>query len=89
MVHSVRPELAEGYKGISKNTKTPFSLWDAYIHVGIPDSIGIYITFQYNKNNGLLNHQAPSPAGEGWGEENKINCLYPPHPDLLPPREKG
>ncbi|MEQ1544211.1 hypothetical protein [Methyloglobulus sp.] len=65
-----------------------------------PKGISIYTTFQYNKNNGLPNHQAPSPAGEGWGddcmdaggrathgavaEKNKINCLYPPHPGLLP-----
>jgi hypothetical protein len=65
--------------------------------------ISIYTTFQYNKNNGLPNHQAPSPAG--WGddcmdaggrathgavaEENKINCLYPPHPDLLPQGRRG
>ena len=26
---------------------------------------------------------APSPAGEGWGEENKNNYLYPPHPNLI------
>ncbi|MEQ1543471.1 MAG: hypothetical protein ABL924_00270 [Methyloglobulus sp.] len=55
-------------------------------------SISIYTTFQYNKNNGLPNHQAPSPAGEerrGGGEENKINCLYPPHPDLLPQGRRG
>jgi hypothetical protein len=30
----------------------------------LPKGISIYITFQYNKNNGLPNHQAPSPAGE-------------------------
>ncbi len=31
-----------------------------------------------------LSKKAPSPAGEGWGEENKINNLNPPHPSLLP-----
>ncbi len=39
--------------------------------------VHICITFLHCKNNGLQQHQAPSPAGEGWGEENKINCLYP------------
>jgi hypothetical protein len=34
---------------------------------------------KYIKFRGSL--KIPSPAGEGWGEENKINCLYPPHPD--------
>jgi|CXWL01.1.fsa_nt_gi hypothetical protein len=46
--------------------------------------IGIYTTFQCNKNNGLQKRQTPSPDGEGWGEENKINYLYSPHPRLLP-----
>jgi hypothetical protein len=27
----------------------------------------------HSKNNGLQKFQAPSPAGEGWGEEDKIN----------------
>jgi len=31
-----------------------------------------------------LRNVAPSPAGEGWGEENKNNYLYLPHPNLLP-----
>lgn len=31
--------------------------------------------------------KTPSPAGEGWGEEIKINCLYSPHPSLLPQGE--
>ncbi len=46
--------------------------------------MGIYTTFLHSKNNGLQQCQAPSPAGEGWGEENKINWLNPPHPNLLP-----
>jgi len=45
---------------------------------------GIYTTFLHSKNNALQQCQTPSPAGEGWGEENKINWLYPPHPSLLP-----
>ena len=36
-------------------------------------SMGIYTTFLHSKNNGLQQLQAPSPAGEGWGEENEIN----------------
>ena len=32
----------------------------------------------------LFGFKAPSPAGEGWGEENKIKSLYSPHPGLLP-----
>ena len=47
-------------------------------------SIGVYTTFQHYKNNGLQQRQAPSPAGEGWGEESKIKYLNPPHPCLLP-----
>jgi hypothetical protein len=35
--------------------------------------MGIYTTFLHSKNNGLQQLQAPSPAGEGWGEENEIN----------------
>jgi|CXWL01.1.fsa_nt_gi hypothetical protein len=27
--------------------------------------------------------KAPSPAGEGRGEENKIKCLHSPHPNPL------
>ena len=53
----------------------------------LPPGMGIYTTFLHNKNNGLQWTQAPSPAGEGWGEENKINQLYPPHPNLLPKGE--
>jgi hypothetical protein len=30
-----------------------------------------------------LSKKSPSPAGEGWGEENKINNLNSPHPNLL------
>jgi len=30
-----------------------------------------------------------SPVGEGWGEENKNNHLYPPHPNLLPQGRRG
>ena len=38
-------------------------------------------------NNVKLKKKAPSPAGEGWGEENKNrgSTLYNhPHPNLLP-----
>lgn len=48
------------------------------------DRIGIYTIFLYIKYNELKINLAPSPIGEGWGEENKINYLYPPHPRLLP-----
>ena len=37
-----------------------------------------------------LRKKAPSPAGEGWGEEdkNKEKALFnPPHPNLLPEGE--
>jgi hypothetical protein len=30
----------------------------------------------------------PSPDGEGWGEENKINYLYSPSSQPSPSREK-
>jgi hypothetical protein len=46
--------------------------------------MGIYINIFYFKHNELQINLAPSPAGEGWGEENKIMYLYPPHPNLLP-----
>jgi len=62
--------------------------------------IGIYTTFLNNKNNGLQQHQAPSPAGEGWGDDCmdaggramqeqlprrfKSSSYIPPHPNLLP-----
>jgi GTPase SAR1 family protein len=52
-------------------------------------NIGIYTTFMYSKNNGLQERRAPSPAGEGWGEENKINWLYSPSSRPSPSREKG
>ena len=32
--------------------------------------MGIHTTFLQGKNNELQQRQAPSPAGEGWGEEN-------------------
>jgi hypothetical protein len=51
--------------------------------------IGIYTTFRRNKNNELKKQRTPSPAGEGWGEENKINYLHPPHPSLLPQGRRG
>jgi len=36
------------------------------------------LTLKYNK---LQVRIAPSPVGEGWGEENKIKALpYSPHP---------
>jgi hypothetical protein len=53
-----------------------------------PSGIGIYTTFLHSKNNGLQQRQAPSPAGEGWGEENKINWLYSPSSQPSPSREK-
>jgi hypothetical protein len=53
-----------------------------------PTGTGIYTIILHNENNGLKSCQAPSPAGEGWGEENKIKCFIPPHPSLLP-LEKG
>jgi hypothetical protein len=31
----------------------------------------------------------PSPAGEGWGEENKISFFISPHPSLLPQGRRG
>ncbi|MDO9046113.1 MAG: hypothetical protein Q7U66_00055, partial [Methylobacter sp.] len=43
-----------------------------------------YTTFLHYKYNELQDDLAPSPVGEGWGEENKNNYLYPPHPNLLP-----
>ena len=50
-------------------------------------SIGIYTTFSHNKNNELQKCQAPSSAGEGWGEENKIKQLYFPSSQPSPSRE--
>jgi len=47
-----------------------------------PSGTGIYTTFLHGKNNGLQQCQAPSPAGEGQGEENKIKWLY--SPPLIP-----
>jgi len=38
-------------------------------------SIGTYKTLLFINNNRLRSSLAPSPAGEGWGEENKINIL--------------
>jgi hypothetical protein len=55
----------------------------------LPEGIGIYTTFMINKNNVLQQRKAPSPAGEGWGEENKISQLYPPHPNLVPQGRRG
>ena len=41
-----------------------------------------YLIFKYNK---LKVKMAPSPAGEGWGEENKIKALSTsPSSNLLP-----
>ena len=40
-----------------------------------PEGIGIYTTLLFINNNRLRPSLAPSPAGEGWGEENKINLL--------------
>jgi hypothetical protein len=37
------------------------------------DHTGIYTTFLDLKHNKSKMNFAPSPAGEGWGEENKIN----------------
>jgi len=51
--------------------------------------MGIYTTLLHSKNNRLQQIQAPSPAGEGWGEENKINWLYSPSSQPSPSREKG
>jgi hypothetical protein len=45
----------------------------------------IFLYFKYNE---LQINLAPSPAGEGWGEENKINYLYPPSSQPSPSREK-
>jgi hypothetical protein len=39
----------------------------------LSSGMGIHKTFIHSKNNGLQQRQAPSPAEEGWGEENKIN----------------
>jgi hypothetical protein len=39
----------------------------------IINTIGIYTSFLYFKYNHLLIDLTPSPAGEGWGEENKVN----------------
>ncbi len=50
-------------------------------------SIDIYTTSLNNKNNELQQNQAPSPAGEGWGEENKINYISPSS-QPSPSREK-
>jgi hypothetical protein len=50
--------------------------------------IGIYTTFVHNKNNGLQQNKASSPAGEGWGEESKIKYLNPPSSQPSPSREK-
>ncbi|MDP3019659.1 MAG: hypothetical protein Q8N35_08725, partial [Methylococcaceae bacterium] len=50
--------------------------------------ISIYTTFLQFRINELQNYFTPSPAGEGWGEEIKINHLDSPHPSLLP-LEKG
>jgi|GEM_PF-1286821 len=68
-------------------------------------SIAIYTAFFNYKYNELQSGLAPSPAGEGWGEENKNNPLYPPrqlllhcstscihasrHPNPLPQRRRG
>jgi len=49
--------------------------------------IGIYTTFQHNKNNELQDLYTPSPAGEGWGEENKINKLNSPSSQPSPAGE--
>ncbi|TAN66543.1 MAG: YfiR family protein [Methylobacter sp.] len=49
-----------------------------------PSPITIHTTFLYYKYNRLQVDLAPSPVGEGWGEENKNKHLYPPHPNLLP-----
>jgi hypothetical protein len=38
--------------------------------------MGIYAAFLYFKYSELQIDLTPSPDGEGWGEENKINCLY-------------
>ncbi|SJM94807.1 hypothetical protein CRENPOLYSF2_4280001 [Crenothrix polyspora] len=42
----------------------------------------------YRRTTIKLSKKSPSPAGEGWGEENKINNLNSPHPSLLT-LEKG
>jgi hypothetical protein len=43
--------------------------------------------FCITKNNGVQ-QQAPSPAGEGWGEENNIKYLNPPSSQPSPSMEK-
>jgi hypothetical protein len=48
------------------------------------DHTGIYTTFLDLKHNKLKINFAPSPAGEGWGEENKSTSYIPPYPSLLP-----
>ena len=37
---------------------------------------GYLHNFSRLQNIELQQFQAPSPAGEGWGEDNKINWLY-------------
>jgi len=70
----------------SKNTATLLELTAGYSNLIV---ISIYTTFLHYKCNELQSSLTPSPAGEGWGEENKNNHLYPPHPNLLPQGRRG
>jgi len=45
----------------------PFSIVHSF--VVLFEIIAIYTTFPHNKNNELQKHQAPSPVGEGWGDD--------------------
>ena len=36
------------------------------------------------RHDSLFGFKAPSPAGEGWGEENKTRSLHSPNPGLIP-----
>ncbi|TAN65812.1 MAG: hypothetical protein EPN17_15540 [Methylobacter sp.] len=48
------------------------------VQMGV-DSKKCHLFCNYSANCGVF---APSPVGEGWGEENKNKHLYPPHPTL-------
>jgi hypothetical protein len=51
--------------------------------------ISIFKSFKFRINIKLKINHTPSPAGEGWGEENKINYLNSPSSRPSPSREKG
>jgi hydroxypyruvate isomerase len=93
MLHADGPELAEGYKGISKNTKNSFSLWDAYMDVGIPKGEGIFrdphkLSLKFSANLSLLFTEYElvnrfKAAKQSGFSAVEIQFPYSVHPEIM------